>query len=154
MTLNQNTFTGEFSYSLDSKGRLNIPAKFRNVLSKKNKNSFVITKGMDPCIWIYPFIVWQNIEDELKKLSSLSRVNRSFVRSTVRYTSAVKYDKQGRIAISQNLIDYAKLKKEVLIIGMVNKIEVWNPNLLSNAEKEFHEIKSSELDELANQIIL
>ncbi len=154
MTLNQNTFTGEFSYSLDSKGRLNIPAKFRNVLSKKNKNSFVITKGMDPCIWIYPVIVWQNIEDELKKLSSLSRVNRSFVRSTVRYTSAVKYDKQGRIAISQNLIDYAKLKKEVLIIGMVNKIEVWNPNLLSNAEKEFNEIKSSEFDELANQIIL
>ena len=154
MTLNQNTFTGEFSYSLDSKGRLNIPAKFRNVLSKKNKNSFVITKGMDPCIWIYPVIVWQNIEDELKKLSSLSRVNRSFVRSTVRYTSAVKYDKQGRIAISQNLIDYAKLKKEVLIIGMVNKIEVWNPNLLLNAEKEFNEIKSSEFDELANQIIL
>ena len=154
MTLNQNTFTGEFSYSLDNKGRLNIPAKFRNVLSKKNKNSFVITKGMDPCIWIYPVVVWQNIEDELKKLSSLSRVNRSFVRSTVRYTSAVKYDKQGRIAISQNLIDYAKLKKEVLIIGMVNKIEVWNPNLLLNAEKEFNEIKSSEFDELANQIIL
>ena len=154
MTLNQNTFTGEFSYSLDSKGRLNIPSKFRNVVSKKNKNSFVITKGMDPCIWIYPVIVWQNIEDELKKLSSLSRVNRSFVRSTVRYTSAVKYDKQGRIAISQNLIDYAKLKKEVLIIGMVNKIEVWNPNLLLNAEKEFNEIKSSEFDELANQIIL
>ena len=154
MTLNQNTFTGEFSYSLDNKGRLNIPAKFRNVLSKKNKNSFVITKGMDPCIWIYPVVVWQNIEDELKKLSSLSRVNRSFVRSTVRYTSAVKYDKQGRIAISQNLIDYAKLKKEVLIIGMVNKIEIWNPKLLSNAEKEFHEIKSSEFDELANQIIL
>ena len=154
MTLNQNTFTGEFSYSLDNKGRLNIPAKFRNVLSKKNKNSFVITKGMDPCIWIYPVVVWQNIEDELKKLSSLSRVNRSFVRSTVRYTSAVKYDKQGRIAISQNLIDYAKLKKEVLIIGMVNKIEVWNPKLLSNTEKEFNEIKSSEFDELANQIIL
>ena len=153
-TLNQNTFTGEFSYSLDSKGRLNIPAKFRNVLSKKNKDSFVITKGMDPCIWVYPLFAWQNIEDELKKLSSLSRVNRSFVRSTVRYTSTVKYDKQGRIAITQNLIDYAKLKKDVLIIGMVNKIELWNPKLLSDAEKEFHEIKSSEFDELANQIIL
>ena len=154
MTLNKNTFTGEFSYSLDSKGRLNIPAKFRNVLSKDNRSSFVITKGMDQCIWVYPVGIWQNIEDELKKLSSLSRVNRSFVRSTVRYTSTVNYDKQGRIAITQNLIDYAKLKKEVLIIGMVNKIEIWNPRLLANAEKEFHEIKSSEFDELANQIIL
>ena len=154
MTLNKNTFTGEFSYSLDSKGRLNIPAKFRNVLSKEDRSSFVITKGMDPCIWVYPVWIWQNIEDELKKLSSLSRVNRSFVRSTVRYTSTVKYDKQGRIAITQNLIDYAKLKKDVLIIGMVNKIELWTPKLLSDAEKEFHEIKSSEFDELANQIIL
>ena len=154
MTLNKNTFTGEFSYSLDSKGRLNIPAKFRNVLSKEDRSSFVITKGMDPCIWVYPVGIWQNIEDELKKLSSLSRVNRSFVRSTVRYTSTVNYDKQGRIAITQNLIDYAKLKKEVLIIGMVNKIEIWNPRLLANAEKEFHKIKSSEFDELANQIIL
>ena len=69
-TLNQNTFTGEFSYSLDSKGRLNIPAKFRNVLSKKNKDSFVITKGMDPCIWVYPLVAWQNIEDELKNITN------------------------------------------------------------------------------------
>ena len=90
MTINNNTFTGEHSYSLDVKGRINIPAKFRNVLSDDNEKSFVITKGMDSCIWVYPIIVWQNIESELKKLSSLSNVNRSFVRNTVRYASKVK----------------------------------------------------------------
>ena len=154
MTINKNTFTGEFSYSLDTKGRVNIPAKFRNVLSKGNQRSFVITRGMDTCIWVYPHKVWLTIEDELRKLSSLSRTNRSFIRSTVRYASTVQYDKQGRIALSQNLIDYAQLKNNALIIGVVNKIEIWNPGLLKSAEKDFHEIKSSEFDELANQIIL
>ena len=122
MTINKNTFTGEFSYSLDTKGRVNIPAKFRNVLSKGNQRSFVITRGMDTCIWVYPHKVWLTIEDELRKLSSLSRTNRSFIRSTVRYASTVQYDKQGRIALSQNLIDYAQLKNDALIIGVVNKI--------------------------------
>ena len=130
MTINKNTFTGEFSYSLDTKGRVNIPAKFRNVLSKGNQRSFVITRGMDTCIWVYPHKVWLTIEDELRRLSSLSRTNRSFIRSTVRYASTVQYDKQGRIALSQNLIDYAKLKNDALIIGVVNKIEIWNPKLL------------------------
>ena len=154
MTINNNTFTGEHSYSLDLKGRINIPAKFRNVLSDDNEKSFVITKGMDYCIWVYPIIVWQNIESELKKLSSLSNINRSFVRNTVRYASKVKYDKQGRIAITPNLIKYANLTKETLIIGMVNKIEIWNPSLLAKADKESQKIDSSQFDELADKIIL
>lgn len=154
MTINKNTFTGEFSYSLDAKGRVNIPAKFRNVLTADNEQSFVITRGMDPCVWVYPVTIWQSIEDELRKLSSLSRINRSFVRSTVRYASSVQYDKQGRIAITPNLIEYAQLEKEALIVGMVNKLEIWNPKLLNSVDKESQKIDSSEFDELANQIIL
>ena len=154
MTINQNTFTGEYSYALDAKGRVNIPAKFRNVLTADNDQTFVITRGMDPCVWVYPIIVWQSIEDELRKLSSLSKVNRSFVRSTVRYASSVQYDKQGRIAVSSNLIQYADLGKEVLILGMVNKIEIWNPDILDSVDKQSQEIDSSQFDELANQIIL
>ena len=154
MTINNNTFTGEHSYSLDAKGRINIPAKFRNVLSSDNDKSFVITKGMDSCVWVYPVIVWQNIESELKNLSSLSNVNRSFIRNTVRYASMVKYDKQGRIAITPNLIKYANLTKETLIIGMVNKIEIWDPSLLAKTDKESQKIDSSQFDELADKIIL
>ena len=154
MTINTNTFTGEHSYSLDTKGRINIPAKFRNGLSGDNKKSFVITRGMDLCVWVYPVIVWQKIEDELKKLSSLSHINRSFVRNTVRYASMVQYDKQGRIAITPNLINHAKLDKDAMIIGMVNKIEIWNPKLLADADKASSGIESSQYDELANKIIL
>ena len=64
MTLNKDTFTGEYQYSLDSKGRVNIPAKFRQSLSKKNQNTFVATRGQDPCIWVYPLTEWKKIEDE------------------------------------------------------------------------------------------
>lgn len=154
MTINKNTFTGEYSYSLDPKGRINIPAKFRNGLTDDNEKSFVITKGMDPCVWVYPLIVWHNIEAELKKLSSLSNINRSFIRNTVRYASIVKYDKQGRIAITPKLINYANLSKESLILGMVNKIEIWDPDLLAKTDNASKKIDSSQFDELANKIIL
>ena len=63
MTLSPNTFTGEYQYSLDSKGRINIPAKFRQSLSKNNQNTFVTTRGQDPCIWIYPLTEWKKIEE-------------------------------------------------------------------------------------------
>ena len=154
MTLTNNTFIGEYAYSLDSKGRVNIPAKFRQSLSDDNEGTFVIARGMDACIWIYPLIQWKDIESNLRNLSSLSKINRTFVRNTARYASPSTYDKQGRITLTPSLIDYADLDKDVLIVGMVNKIEIWNPKLLKSAEKDFHEIKSSEFDELANQIIL
>lgn len=154
MTLNKNTFTGEYAYSLDSKGRVNIPAKFRQVLSKDNDNTFVITQGQDPCIWAYPLTVWQQIENELKQLSSLSAINRTFIRNTVRYASFTTYDKQGRILLSPNLINYAGLSKDVLIIGMVNKIEIWNPETLTAVDQENMKIEQHSYDELADKIIL
>ena len=63
MTLTKNIFTGEYSYSIDSKNRVNIPSNFRNCLSSDNKKTFVITKGLDSCIWVYPLIFWKKIED-------------------------------------------------------------------------------------------
>jgi MraZ protein len=154
MVLSKNTFTGEYSYSIDAKGRVNIPAKFRQCLTEDNNNTFVITRGLDPCIWVYPLVVWQQIETELKQLSSLSAVNRTFIRNTVRYASFTVYDKQGRIQLTPTLINYARLEKEVLIIGMVNKIEIWNPVTLQSVDKQNLEIDPSLYDELAEKIII
>mgnify|MGYP000320855449 CR=1 FL=1 len=154
MTINQDTFTGEYSYTIDAKGRVNIPAKFRQGLAPENDNTFVITRGMDPCIWVYPLTAWQIIEDDLKDLSAISSINRSFIRSTARYASMVSYDKQGRIILSNSLMSYAKLKKDAMIIGMVNKIEIWDPAMLEKVDKKNLEMDSSEYDELANRIIL
>ena len=154
MTTNLNTFTGEFSYTVDAKGRVNIPSKFRKVLSVDNEDTFVITRGMDPCVWVYPIVVWQNIENDLKNLSSLSAINRTFVRNTVRYATPLTYDGQGRIQLTNHLLNYAELGKKTLIIGMGNKIEIWNPARLKEIDKKNMKIDSTAYDDLAEKIII
>ena len=154
MTLTKNTFIGEYSYSLDSKGRINMPAKFRQALSKDNKSTFVITRGMDSCIWVYSLNQWLEIEKSLRSLSSLSKIHRTFVRNTARYATPSTYDKQGRITIPPSLIDYAGLDKDVLIIGVVNKMEIWDTQNLERTEKEALGIDLAAYDELAEKITI
>ena len=154
MTLNKDTFTGEYRYSLDSKGRVNIPAKFRQSLSKKNQNTFVATRGQDPCVWIYPLTEWKKIEDELRNLSSVSGVHRTFIRQIARSATPSTCDKQGRIMLNPSLISYAQLDKEVLIIGMINKIEIWNPRTLKNVDSKNITKDINELNTLADKIVI
>ena len=154
MTLNQDTFTGEYQYSLDSKGRVNIPAKFRQSLSKENQNTFVATRGQDPCVWIYPLTEWKKIEDDLRNLSSVSSVHRTFIRQIARSATPSICDKQGRITLSPSLISYANLDKEALIIGMINKIEIWNPETLNNVDTKNINEDINELNSLADKIVI
>ncbi len=109
---------------------------------------------MDPCVWVYPIVVWQNIENDLKNLSSLSAINRTFVRNTARYATPLTFDGQGRIQLTTNLINYAGLDKKTLIIGMVNKIEIWNPEHLKEIDKKNMKIDSTAYDDLAEKIII
>ena len=154
MTLTDNTFIGEYAYSLDSKGRVNIPAKFRQSLSADSQNTFVITRGLDPCVWVYPLEQWKEIENNLRNLSSVKNIHRTFVRDTARYASPSTYDKQGRITLTPSLTDYAGLEKDVLIIGMINKIEIWNPNTLKMVDQQNLDIEPNAYDDLADKIIL
>ncbi len=154
MTLTNNTFIGEYAYSLDSKGRVNVPAKFRQSLSDDNENTFVITRGVDPCIWVYPLSHWKEIESNLRNLSSISKIHRTFVRNTARYASPSTYDKQGRITLTPSLIEYADLDKDALIIGMINKMEIWNPDRLDETDQQNMEIDPAAYDDLADKIIL
>jgi len=154
MTITKNTFIGEYNYSLDSKGRVNIPAKFRQSLSKDNKNTFIATRGQDPCIWIYPLAEWKKIELELRNLSSVSGIHRTFVRQIARSATPSTCDKQGRIMINPSLISYAKIEKEALIIGMINKIEIWNIDILNKVDKENLNNEKNEFDMLVDKIVL
>ena len=154
MTLSSNTFTGEYQYLLDTKGRINIPAKFRQSLSKDNQNTFIATRGQDPCIWIYPLIEWKKIENELRKLSSVSGIHRTFVRQIARSATPSMCDKQGRIMISPSLISYSSLKRETLIIGMINKIEIWNPDILEKVDKNNINNDPNEFNALSDKIVL
>ena len=123
-------------------------------LSKDNKNTFVIARGLDKCIWVYPLIEWKQIEKNLRDLSSLSITHRRFIRNTARYATPSTYDKQGRVMLNSSLIEFAGLDKEVLIIGMINKMEIWNPSILQEIEKKQSKIEPETYEELSNKIIL
>lgn len=155
MTISENTFTGEYTYSIDVKSRVNIPAKFRQSISVDNDQTFVITKGLDPCIYAYPMTIWQTqIESALRQLSSVNIVNRRFVRDIVRYASPVRFDKQGRITLTQTLVQHANLTSDVIIIGVVNKIEIWNPEVLKEFEAQAKQLELSDYNDLAEKIII
>ena len=146
------SFTGEYNYNIDQKGRLNIPAKFRKALDPKNDNTFVITRGFDPSLIVYPIIEWKKVEQQLLLLSSIKNKDRSFVRSIVRYATISRYDTQGRIQIPDILLNYGEINKEVSIIGMINKIELWDKAQLIKTDQNNFDKGNSNFEDLANEI--
>ena len=132
----QYTFTGEFSFSIDSKNRINIPSSLRKQFLKNDNKTFVITRGIDECAWIYPMNEWKKIQIELNNLSSMSKKNRIFLRNHLRHANILKYDSQGRFVLPNSLIDYTKISKDVTIIGVLNKIEIWNPKILRKSDEK------------------
>ena len=146
------SFTGEYHNSLDTKNRLNIPAKFRKVLDPVNDRTFVITRGFDNCLVLYPLEDWSKVEEQLSKLSSIRGRHRSFVRSVTRYATSVQYDGQGRIQIPDSLLGYSGIKKDVAVIGMINKIELWDPNIISKIDATEADLDDNSFDDLANEI--
>jgi len=121
---------GEYQNSIDSKGRIIVPAKFREQLEYK----CVLTKGLDNCLYIYPMTEWAKFHEKLDKLPVSDPKARAFVRYF--YASAVEgeLDKQGRLTIPQSLRNYANIEKELVTIGVLNKIEIWSKQAYENAE--------------------
>lgn len=115
-------FIGEYNHSLDPKGRLIIPSKLRDGLG----DDFVITKGLDSCLFLYPQSEWKLLEDKLKDLPLTSKDARSFIRFFFSGASHSPVDKQGRILIPQNLREYSGLSKEVSILGVGTRVEIWD----------------------------
>ena len=154
MAARTNTFSGEYRYSIDNKGRINIPAKFRQSLSPDSEETFVATRGLDDCVWIYPLEEWERIEDNLRNLTFLRAKERQFIRQITRWATPSKYDKQGRINIPAPLIEIAGLQDQVLIIGVLNKIEVWDPDTLDSTEAAALDLSDEDIESLATQIRL
>ena len=138
------SFKGQFRYTIDSKGRINIPAKFRKAISPEANETFVITRGMENCIYVFPLDEWNKTEEKLRRLSTNRKDIRLFIRMTTSYASESQFDKQGRIAIPQYLIDLVKIKKEILIIRTLDKLEIWNPELyeeyLKSSEQSYENL--------------
>jgi len=146
------SFTGEYNNSLDGKNRMNIPAKFRKSLDPINDRTFVLTRGFEKCLLLYPLNEWQEVETQLSQLSSIRSRDRDFVRSITRYAIPIQYDAQGRIQIPEILINFSQIKKEITIIGMIKKIELWSPEILDNKETQGIDVEDKDFDDLANEI--
>jgi MraZ protein len=136
------SFMGMFNYSIDSKGRINIPSKLRKCLNPEAKDTFVLTKGLDKCIYIFPLDEWNDLENKIKTLNVFNKDDRFFRRTWLMWATQQELDAQSRITLSKELMDYANIKSDATIIGNMNIIEVWDPetyNGYMNSHTESYE---------------
>lgn len=124
-------FMGEYNHTVDTKGRLIVPSKFRELLG----DEFVVTKGLDKCLFVYPSEEWNTIEANFKNVSQFSKEARKFARFFFAGASLCEVDKQGRILLPAVLREYAGLEKEVVLAGVVNRIEIWDKELWSKTNE-------------------
>ncbi|ANF36444.1 division/cell wall cluster transcriptional repressor MraZ [Bacillus velezensis] len=115
-------FMGEYRHTVDAKGRMIVPAKFRDGLGEQ----FVLTRGLDQCLFGYPMNEWKLIEEKLKALPLTKKDARAFTRFFFSGATECELDKQGRVNIASSLLNYAKLEKECVVIGVSNRIELWS----------------------------
>ncbi|SHH62502.1 division/cell wall cluster transcriptional repressor MraZ [Sporanaerobacter acetigenes] len=115
-------FIGEYQHTLDDKGRITIPSKFRDDLG----SNFIMTKGLDNCLFIYPKSEWHILEEKLKSLPLTSRDARAFVRFFFSGACECELDKQGRVLIPSNLRVHSKLEKDAVVIGVSTRVEIWS----------------------------
>lgn len=127
------SFKGQAYYSIDAKGRVAIPARMRNAMNPEANGTFVITRGFERCIFLYPLDRWNEIEDQIRTLDQFRADDRGFVRAIMRWAEEVAMDRQGRVSISRSLLDFARISEaeddKVLVVGAFDRIEIWNPAL-------------------------
>lgn len=130
-------FKGEYNHSVDAKGRIIMPAKFREILG----DEFVVTKGLDGCLFVYPNEEWQNIENKFREIPLTTKDARKFSRFFFAGAADCEVDKQGRALIPGVLREYAGLQKEVVLVGVLNRIEIWSKERwLDNEYEDMDEV--------------
>ena len=135
-------FMGEDNNSIDTKGRLIIPSRFRDELG----DEFVVTKGLDGCLFVFPQNEWQAFEEKLKSLPLTNKSARQFARFFVAGATPCELDKQGRILLPGTLREFAGLDKDVVLTGMLNRIEIWSK------EKWIENNSCDDMDDIAEQM--
>ena len=137
-------FIGEYLHSLDLKGRVIIPSKFREDLG----GDFIMTKGLDNCLFVYPKTEWDSFESKLKQLPITSKDARAFVRVFFAGASECELDKQGRVTIPQNLREHGKIDKDIVIIGVSTRLEIWGKEEWEN----YNETSDLSYDDMAERM--
>ncbi len=115
-------FMGEYNHTIDAKGRLIIPSKFREALG----DEFVVTKGMDGCLFVFDNSEWQNFAEKLRELPMMDKEVRQFTRFFLAGAASVEVDKQGRILLPSVLREFADITKDAVLVGVGSRIEIWS----------------------------
>lgn len=137
------SFKGSYSYSVDSKGRINIPAKLRKYVSPEANDTFVATRGFEKCLFLYPLDEWNTLEGSVRELSPSNSQHRFITRTLLQYATETQLDGQSRITIPKELLQFAGIEDQVLIVGVLERIEAWNP-------KEYDVYMKSQTDSYEN----
>ncbi|WJH33082.1 division/cell wall cluster transcriptional repressor MraZ [Paenibacillus aurantius] len=139
-------FMGEYQHTIDDKGRMIIPAKFREALGA----TFVITRGLDHCLFVYPNSEWAVMEQKLKSLPLMKSDARAFTRFFFSGATECELDKQGRVNIPNTLVEHARLAKDCVVIGVSNRVEIWSKDVwegyFQQSEESFNEIAEKLVD--------
>jgi MraZ protein len=143
-------FLGEYEVTLDGRGRFLVPAAFKKQLTGDNANQFVISRGIEECLTLYPIQTWEPVFAEISKLNDFDPQVREFRRKFLNGATQIELDSAGRLLLPKPLIEYAGLDKDVLLVSAVNKIEIWD----SSKYKKLFELSSpDELSRLANNVM-
>ena len=137
-------FMGEYNHTIDPKGRLIIPAKFREALG----DEFVVTKGLDGCLFVYANTEWNNFEEKLRTLPLTNKNARQFTRFFLAGAAACEVDKQGRILIPQGVREFAKREKDVVLVGVASRIEIWSKEVWEESISTY----DTDMDEVAENM--
>lgn len=137
------SYLGEYICKLDAKGRLTVPAGLKKQLESEGKEGFVLNRGFEGCLGLYPKKDWQVLADKLNQLNLFVAKNRAFVRKFQNGASQLDMDGNGRVLVPKDLMAYAGISKEVVLFAYADRIEIWD-------KKRYDELMSEEMDDFAD----
>jgi MraZ protein len=143
-------FLGEYEVTLDAKGRFLLPAGFKKQLPEEGAHQFVLNRGIEPCLSLYPIKSWEPIFEQVNKLNDFDPKVRQFRRFFLNGASPVELDSAGRILISKSLLEYAGITKDAILIAALNKIEIWDVN---RYKQLFESFSPEQFSSLANEVM-
>ncbi len=144
-------FYGEYEHSIDRKGRLIIPSKFREVFKENYVERFFVTRGLDTCLFVFAEDEWRKQESRFRSLPVTSAEARNFNRIYFSGACEVTCDKQGRILVPQYLKDFAKIKNDVMIVGVSNRMEIWSRDMWADFYKNTKDTFEKMAENIFNQ---
>ena len=143
-------FYGEYIHNLDNKDRFVLPSKFRNIANEQKLKIFYLTRGLDKCLFLFPITEWKKLEESFKNLPFTKSESRAFNRLFFSGAVQIKFDSLGRATIPVYLKEFAQIRREIVIIGISNRIEIWGRDIWES----YYRINKEKFESIAQDLIV